>query len=95
MKYTVLLCGGSSYGADELDNAPILDSLDDVRRYCRAFFDNSWHDAIDGATPCADDVGFWVFKGAYDPDAAEWQRDPYPDWTVSQGPRGGVRFEIA
>lgn len=33
-----------------------------------------------------------VFHG----ERAPWEeRDPYPDWVVSRGPRGGVRWEPA
>lgn len=39
-----------------------------------------------------DNPGAWVYVGNTAPWASD---DPYPDWVIERGPRGGVRWEQA
>ncbi len=42
--------------------------------------------------------GYWEFGGAfiYSGSRAPWtEQDPYPDYVLEQGPRGGIRLERA
>lgn len=84
MKYFVQMMGGSSYSCS--DEIEVCRNKKDVNALVRAF----WHDLAFPSTPCAQDVTFWVYRVA-----PQENRDRYPDWVVTLGPRGGCQWSPA
>jgi hypothetical protein len=94
MKVTMFWHGGSNYACFDTHNeadAEEFDSIESAKRAFAARSNDSYYPCVDECSP--DDGGpeAWIFKGA----AKDNIGAEYPDFTMSFGPRGGVRVARA
>jgi hypothetical protein len=94
MKVTMFWFGGSSYAMFDTHNPRDAEEFDSMRAARNAFAartNDSYYPCVDEESP--DDGGpeAWIFKGP----AKQNIGAEYPDFTMSFGPRGGVRVTRA
>ena len=88
MKCWGLWYGGSSYAAGSIDDIEEFRSIERAREVFEGRYRaGHWQDHGGGLTPCVDQDTSTMLVFLRDPHG----EDPYPDFELSFGPRGGVR----